>query len=141
MTATADPAEPVDTAAEVVDPEPPAAALLGYARGVLDGTVPMPKGRASRAAALLARQALEHVVRARCQAAGLDLDKATMHSRLIALRALAGDREADIAAADRAGAAWAGLSRACHQHAYELAPTTGEVRYLVGLVTALANSR
>ncbi|HEX5407969.1 MAG TPA: hypothetical protein VFX16_37365, partial [Pseudonocardiaceae bacterium] len=100
---------------------------------VLDGTVPMPKGRASRAAALLARQALEDTARARCRSAGFDLDKATMRSRLIALRALAGRADAD--AAD---IAWAGLSRACHQHAYELAPTTGEVRRLIAMVATLS---
>ncbi|HEX5494546.1 MAG TPA: hypothetical protein VFX70_08255 [Mycobacteriales bacterium] len=75
-------------------------------------------------------------MRVRCRAVGFDLDKATVRSRLIVLRALVGDAEADTAEA--AEAAWAGLSRACHQHAYELAPTTGEVSHLVGLVTILS---
>lgn len=43
--------------------------------------------------------------------------------------------------ADRAGhmkTAWAGLSRGCHQHSYELSPVITEVRGWVGHVQAVA---
>ena len=39
------------------------------------------------------------------------------------LRALESDEEL----AERVSYAWAGLSRACHQHAYELPPTSTEL--------------
>ena len=98
-----------------------------------ESTVPMPEGRATRAADLLARQVLEEAVRALCRSAGFNLDKATMRSRLIVLRVLV-----DQNAADTAEVAWAGLSRACHQHAYELTPTVTEVSHLLDLVTRLS---
>lgn len=122
----------VTPVAAEAEPDLSVEAALGYARDVLDGAVPMPRGRSTRAAAVLARQALEDALRARCRSAGFDLDKATMRSRLIVLRVLV-----DQAAADAADVAWAGLSRACHQHAYELTPTTTEVRHLLTRVAAL----
>lgn len=42
--------------------------------------------------------------------------------------------------ADRAEVAWAGLSLACYQHAYELAPISGEVAHLLDLVGNLLTS-
>lgn len=112
--------------------QPSVESVLVLAGAVLDGTIPMPKGRATRAAALLARQALEEIVRTLCSSAGFDMDRATMRSRLILLRELV-----DNEAANRAEVAWAGLSRACHQHAYDLAPTTIEVEHLITLVSEL----
>lgn len=119
-------------AAAQANPDLSVEAALGYAQDILDGAVPMPRGRSTRAAAVLARQGLEDTARALCRSAGFDLDKATMRSRLIALRVLI-----DQDAADTAEVAWAGLSRACHQHAYELTPTTTEVSHLLTLVTTL----
>lgn len=113
-------------------PATSAAAILAHARAVLDGTLPVPKARAPRAAALLARQALEDTVRALCRSVGVDLDRATTRSQLIGIRVLLGATVADIAEV-----AWSGLSRACHHHAYELAPTEGEVRHLIALVSTL----
>lgn len=81
------------------------------------------------------RQALEDAVRRLCRSKGFDLDRATMRSRLIALRTLAGDE-----VADRAEVAWAGLSLAGHQHAYELVPASGEVAHLLALVGNLLSS-
>lgn len=52
-----------------------------------------------------------------------------MRSRLIAMRFFV-----DRATAELAAAAWWGLSNACHHHAYELTPTTSEIRHLVGQV-------
>jgi hypothetical protein len=46
-----------------------------------------------------------------------------MRVQLIFLRTYLGDAEL----AGRAGHAWSALSRACHHHAYELAPTAAEL--------------
>lgn len=77
-----------------------------------------------RTAALLARQALELALHelwgVRPQTAGLA--EATMRSQLLCLTAYLGD---DVAA--RAAYLAAALSRACHYHCYELAPTAAEL--------------
>jgi hypothetical protein len=77
-----------------------------------------------RAAALLARQALELAVAAlwatRPQAAGLG--KCSMRSQLLCLTAYLGQDTAT-----RAGYLSAALGRACHFHPYELAPTAAEL--------------
>lgn len=106
--------------------------LLELAQAVLGGTHPIPIAQTPRAAALLARQALEELIDELCVAVGAPLRRATTRSRLVSLRILADDGVASIAAT-----AWAGLSRACHQHAYELTPTVGEIRHLIDLVAAL----
>lgn len=56
-----------------------------------------------------------------------------MRTKLIVLGAITPE-----ALALPAGAACAGLSRACHRHAYELAPAHTEVEVLVGYVAGLA---
>ena len=56
-----------------------------------------------------------------------------MRAQLICLRTYLGD--ADLAA--RAGHAWSALSRACHHHAYELAPTATELRAWFSVVDEL----
>ncbi|HEY8534581.1 MAG TPA: hypothetical protein VIL44_12080 [Micromonospora sp.] len=58
-----------------------------------------------------------------------------MRHQLLALTALAGPREATLARA-----AWYGLSRALHHHAYELPPTVGELRGWHRNVAALITS-
>lgn len=99
--------------------------LLRHARETLAGGVP----QAARIAAVLSRQALEDVVDGLLQAIP---PGATMRSRLISLRIIESSEVADLAAA-----AWCGLSRVCHHHAYELTPTVGEVEHLIGQVEAL----
>lgn len=111
--------------------------LLAQARDVLDGHTEMPRGQSACVAALLARQALEQTVSTLCERAIQRLDNpVTMRSRLIVLRTLG-----DAAQARIAETAWIGLSNACHHHAYELTPTTSEVRHLLDLVTRLAEGR
>lgn len=112
-----------------------AAELLALARRVLDGSLPMPALRAPRAAAILARQALEDAVRGLCASARADVGHARTRSQLIVLRALLGDTVADLAEA-----AWLGLSRACHHHAYELTPTWAEIKHLIELVDRLVTT-
>jgi len=71
--------------------------LLRYAHLVLDGQLPMPRTRAPRASAVLARRALEDAVDSLCRSAGAHLGRATMRSRLLTLRVLRGDGVADVA--------------------------------------------
>ena len=97
--------------------------LLDMARGLLRRGDPATAGLWPRASALLARQALEAGVLGLWNRQGLDLQGCSMPAQLICLRTYLGD--ADLAA--RAGHAWSALSRACHHHAYELAPTAGEL--------------
>jgi hypothetical protein len=56
--------------------------------------------------------------------------------QLIFLRTYLSD--ADLAA--RAGHAWSALSRACHHHAYELAPTAVELQSWFALVRELVRA-
>jgi uncharacterized protein YheU (UPF0270 family) len=106
--------------------------LLDVAEKVLAGTVATPRARAARAAAILARSALEDLVTDLCAREGIDVARTSMRVRLACLRALipliAGD----------AAVAWSGLSRACHQHAYEIAPNRSEVSHLVAEVRRVA---
>lgn len=107
-----------------------ATCLLRSARAVLDGTHEI--AQASRAAAVLARQALEDVVVDLCRSSGADLRATNMRTRLVCLRVLVGETVADLA-----GSAWSSLSQVCHHHAFQLAPTAGEVGYLIALVEKL----
>jgi hypothetical protein len=100
------------------------AELLGYARRLLEEE-PV-TGQNARLAAVLARQALESVVEARCAAVGEGVVHASMKVRLIVLYALAPNDES-VRTLDYA---WGRLSQACHHHAYELSPTVTEVRTL-----------
>lgn len=65
--------------------------LLDHARAVLDQRLPLATTEAARAAALLARCALEDTIHDLCQTAGADVPEATMRSRLTAIRVLCGD--------------------------------------------------
>ena len=108
--------------------------VLSMAESVLDGSVQVPDGNSARAAAVLARQALEEIVDDRCAAVAPGLVRPSMRSRLIILTAL---DDADVGAG--AQTAWDGLSRASHHHSYELQPAAGQVRELIGLVRGLTN--
>ncbi len=109
--------------------------LLEAARAALRGELALPPARVSRAAALLARTALEGIVDERLTHLGPGLSECSMRVRLICLRTL-------VDADEGAKAAWAygGLSSACHHHAYELAPTATEVEYLIDAVAGLGRS-
>lgn len=93
---------------------------------------------ANRRAAWFARSALEDVVSDLLSAKGVHVgEKASSRARMSCLEALYRDEAAEIVS--RAEYAWARLSEACHQHAYALAPTHTEVRYLVELVRQLGS--
>lgn len=109
-----------------------AALILRQAEQLLLGEVDTDVDN-SRLAAFLARQALEDLIDQHCAALDAQCYSATTRSKLVVLRAL-GDREI----ADAATVAWDRLSAACHHHAYELAPTVEEVRFLCKLVIGLS---
>jgi hypothetical protein len=98
--------------------------LLAAARRLVERPDAATVGVWPRAAALLARQALELALAGLWAArpAGAGLDHSSMRSQLLCLTAyLDGD------AATRAAYLYAALSRACHYHPYELAPTATEL--------------
>ena len=110
------------------------AELLGYADQVLDGTIALGT-RGPRIAALLARRAFEDWldgISASWSTQVLSDRPPTTSSKLVALGALQG-----MEVGERAKRVWHGLSTAVHHHAYELQPSTAEVRQLVQNVRAV----
>lgn len=107
--------------------------LLGYADEIMDGHIALGP-RAARTAALLARMALEDWLNeesAEWCAAGQKPPTTT--SKLVVLGRKKG---ADVG--ERARRVWHSLSQAVHHHAYELQPSSAEVRHLVAQVRDLA---
>ena len=94
---------------------------------------PTTAGLWPRASALLALQALEAGLLRLWERRAIDLQGCSMRTQLICLRSYLED--ARLAA--RAGHAWSALSRACHHHAYELAPTSGELHSWFSVVNEL----
>ena len=108
--------------------------LLGMARQLLDRASPDTAGLWPRATALLARQALEVAVDDFWHDRKLALESCPTRAQLICLREYLADDEL----AGRVHHAWNALSRACHHHPYELAPTVGELRDWLDAVEAFA---
>lgn len=108
---------------------------LGLARALADGSRRLPGMSGTRALCLVTRQALELVVADLLRIRGLCPTGGTMRSRLCCL-AIAYDELPEVAY--RAGGAWSRLSTACHHHAYELAPTSGEASALLDEVLWLS---
>jgi hypothetical protein len=106
---------------------------LRLAAGLLERGDPDTAGLWPRASALLANRALEATVHRLWEKRRLDLYACSMRIQLICLRMYLGDP--DLAA--RAGHAWSALSRACHHHPYELAPTAAELRGWLTVVEEL----
>ena len=98
--------------------------LLAAAKGLMQRPDTLITGIWPRAAALLARQALEAAMAelwaSKPQAA--EMSRCTMRSQLLCLTACL-----DPGTASRAAYLFAALSRACHYHSYELAPTAAEL--------------
>jgi len=97
--------------------------LLDTAGRLLGRADPATAGLWPRASALLALQALEASVARLWKRRTLDVGGCSMRTQLICLRRYLED--ASLAA--RTGHAWSALSRACHHHPYELAPTSTEL--------------
>jgi hypothetical protein len=98
--------------------------LLAAARGLMQRPDAPVAGIWPRAAALLARQAIEAAMgemwASKRQAA--ELSGSTMRSQVLCLTAYL-----DRGVASRAAYLLAALSQACHYHPYELAPTAAEL--------------
>ena len=103
------------------------------ADGLLRRADPATAGLWPRASALLALQALEASLLRLWERRTLDLQGCSMRTQLICLRSYLED--AKLAA--RTGHAWSALSRACHHHPYELAPTAGELQSWFSVVSEL----
>jgi hypothetical protein len=112
------------------------AEILTMAQGLLERTDPATAGLWPRAAALLARQGLEASLDALWTEKGENLGACTTRAQLICLREFV-----DPELAGRLAHTWAALSRACHQHPYELAPSVGELAVWIGAVREFATSR
>ncbi len=92
-----------------------------------------------RAAALLARQAIEAAMTEFWMVRAPGVEWCSTHAQLLCLPEYMRDREA----AENASLAWTSLSRICHHHPYELLPTEVELRALLDtarrFATALAS--
>jgi hypothetical protein len=98
--------------------------LLAAARELLRRPDPATAGIWPRATALLARQALETALDDLWKRRAPGVERCSVRAQLLCLPDyLPGQVEF----ARRVSFAWANLSRACHQHAYELAPTAAEL--------------
>ena len=113
--------------------------LLDHARRLITGP-DGPIGVWPRAAALLARQALEDALDRLWRLSVPQMRQASRRTQMICLGMLLKD-EALIA---DVRAVWSSLSRACHHHHYELAPTAAElegwIQQTERLLTALEPS-
>lgn len=100
------------------------AALVTTARELLERADPTTAGIWPRATALLARQALEAALDDLWRVRAPGVEQCSARAQLLCLPFyLRSDEEL----ARRAYYTWAGLSRACHQHPYELPPTSSEL--------------
>lgn len=98
--------------------------LVAVAHDLLERTDPVTAGIWPRATALLARQALEAALDDLWRLRAPGVEQCSARAQLLCLPFyLHGDEEL----AEHVYYAWAGLSRACHQHPYELAPTSSEL--------------
>jgi hypothetical protein len=112
------------------------AELVELAERLLRRADPATAGLWPRAAARLALSALEAGVERLWQANALALSGCSMRTQLICLRSYLGD--APLAA--RASHTWSSLRRACHHHAYELAPTSAELESWLSVVSELVRA-
>lgn len=110
-----------------------AASLLSQATALLSDAT----GYSNRAACWIARAALESTVDELLAGRGRSAPEASMRSKLSVLQ-VAYVQQPDLT--EKAEYAWSGLSRACHQHAFELTPAASEVHHLIALVGALIPS-
>jgi hypothetical protein len=111
-------------------------ALLAEARRLLDDTSTGTVSVWSRAAAMLARQALEETLRRYWLRTAPGVERLSMRAQLSCLRAYL---TAPALAADVAFA-WHALSRATHHHPYELDPTRDELSSLIAATQRLLDA-
>lgn len=107
--------------------------LVAWARAVLDHPELGVVGAWPRAAALLARQSLEEGLDRFWERNVPPMTDASRATQLSCLDQYLKDRQL----VDGVRTAWAALSRACHHHVYELAPTAPELDHWLTTVEGL----
>lgn len=107
--------------------------LIEAARSVVNRPDPNMDGVWPRAAAFLARQALEDAIDEMWDRNLPDLRHANRSTQLACLGYASPDRSLT----DSIKIAWHALSRACHHHHYELAPTAPELEMWIEKVEQL----
>jgi len=117
---------------------PSSTAYFRLADRILTGEVPLRGINAARAACWVTRRGLEALIVELLAGKALDVGTANTRSRLICLSSAYADQPDLVTAL---GTTWDQLSRACHQHAYDLAPTSGEARHLLTAVQQCADAR
>jgi hypothetical protein len=108
--------------------------LLETARDLLSRADTNTLGMWPRATALLTRQALEDSLDTLWRRREPGLEHCSGRAQLLCLPSYLSS-DADLAR--RVAYAWSGLSRACHQHAYELPPTAEELAAWLEIVEQL----
>ena len=108
--------------------------LVFAARRLVERADPMTAGIWPRATALLTRQALEAALDVLWRRRAPGLEACSARAQLICLPSYLHD---DQELAKRVSYTWSGLSRACHQHPYELSPTSPELLNWIGTVEQL----
>jgi hypothetical protein len=98
-------------------------ATLAAAQRLLDRQDAKTAGIWPRAAALLARQALEQGLEEYWRSRGVALDTLATRPQLICLPRYLGNKDL----AGRAAHTWSSLTRACHHHPYDLPPGHAEL--------------
>jgi len=106
--------------------------LLRAADNLLSEASEASAGRWPRAVAILCRQALEGSLYDFWRGKAPGVESASERAQLLCVRSYV---SAELAA--RAEHTWTALSRACHHHAYELAPTASELAGWLENVDAL----
>ena len=104
------------------------------ARKLVERADPMTAGIWPRAAALLTRQALEGALDVLWRQRAPGIEACSAKAQFICLPSYLHD---DPKLAERVSYTWSGLSRACHQHPYELSPTSSELLGWIGTVEQL----
>ena len=107
--------------------------LLEAARDLLSTPSSATAGLWPRAAAVLARQALEDQVTIILTKWVPGVEKSSSRTKLICLQSLLEDRDL----AERVNHAWWALTTACHHRSYELPPTALELEQWMGAVEEL----
>jgi len=111
--------------------------VVSAARNLMERIDPATAGLWPRATALLARQALEGALDDFWRRHSPGMELCSMRAQLLCLPHFLQDpktlRPQDHLA-QRVSYAWAGLSGACHQHPYELPPTSVELLGWLGTV-------
>lgn len=110
--------------------------LLDHARRLLDDSAGGTVSAWSRAAALLARQALEEALRRFWRIKAPGVEYTNMRAQLACLRTYL---PSDALASD-VSFAWYALSRATHHHPYELDPTREELESLLATAERLIDA-